>query len=214
VIAARDAYGLRMAFTTNHRTNIGRRSAFPARGATTSGSGLLPRIAEIDLAAVQRASDLGRSPAARHVAIFISRLGNGWIYPVLIAIVVAAAGSRGAPAIGVGALNAIILHAFYPLLKNYFRRRRPFRVDPRLSPLLPTLDEHSFPSGHAMTIVGVLTPLVLFWPATLLSAVMVAGAMAWSRVATAHHFPSDVAAGAALGLGLAYPLSSFALAFF
>ena len=65
-----------------------------------------------------------------------------------------------------------------------------------------------------MTIVGVLTPLVLFWPAMLLSAVMVAGAMAWSRVATAHHFPSDVAAGAALGVGLAYPLSSFALAYF
>jgi len=31
--------------------------------------------------------------------------------------------------------------------------------------------------------------------------------MAWSRVATGHHYPSDVAAGVALGVGLGYALS-------
>jgi undecaprenyl-diphosphatase len=203
-----------MAFTTNHQTNTGRAAALRGPGAASPGSGLLARIVKVDLAAVRFASALARDPFVRHLAVAISRLGNGWVYPILIAIILAAVGRRGAPAIGVGALNAILLHAFYPLLKNYFRRRRPFRVDPRLPPLLPTLDEHSFPSGHAMTIAGVLTPVVLAWPATLLSAVIVAGAMAWSRIATAHHFPSDVVAGVALGVGLAYPLSSFALALF
>jgi undecaprenyl-diphosphatase len=38
--------------------------------------------------------------------------------------------------------------------------------------------------------------------------------MAWSRVATAHHYPSDVIAGVALAVALSFPLSSYALAFF
>jgi undecaprenyl-diphosphatase len=205
-----------MAFTTNHRTNPGRAAWIPSRGGGLAISAALAHAldqgAKMDLAAVRIASDCARRPVVRHLAIAISRLGNGWIYPLLIGMVLFAAGWRGAPAIGVGALNAAVLHAFYPLLKKYFQRQRPFRVDPRLPSLLPTLDEHSFPSGHAMTIVGVLTPLVLAWPAMLLSAIVMAAAMAWARVATAHHFPSDVVAGLALGAGLAYPLSKFALA--
>ena len=197
---------------------MGRTGSFPVRDAALAAWAALAYTldhgAKMDLAVVRIASGFARRPVARHFAIAVSRLGNGWIYPILIGIVVFTAGWRGAPAIGVGALNAALLHVFYPLLKKYFRRQRPFRVDPRLPPLLPTLDEYSFPSGHAMTIVGVLTPLVLAWPATMLLAVATATAMAWSRVATAHHFPSDVAAGLALGVGLAYPLSKFALAFF
>jgi len=36
--------------------------------------------------------------------------------------------------------------------------------------------------------------------------------MAWSRMATAHHYPSDVLGGVALGIVLAYPLSTYLLA--
>ena len=31
--------------------------------------------------------------------------------------------------------------------------------------------------------------------------------LAWSRLATAHHYPSDVLAGAALGLLVGYPVA-------
>ena len=83
----------------------------------------------------------------------------------------------------------------YPLIKKRFKRLRPFKVDPRSPSLSPTLDEHSFPSGHAMTLTGVLAPIVLLWPAMALSAVAMACCMAWSRIATGHHYPSDAAAG-------------------
>jgi undecaprenyl-diphosphatase len=36
--------------------------------------------------------------------------------------------------------------------------------------------------------------------------------MAWSRIATAHHYPSDIVGGAILGLIFAYPLSLCILA--
>jgi undecaprenyl-diphosphatase len=37
--------------------------------------------------------------------------------------------------------------------------------------------------------------------------------MAWSRIATAHHYPSDVLGGVALGIFMGYPLSACLLAY-
>ena len=170
---------------------------------------LVSKFVEADLAVVQRISAVAaRSPEWRMFAVTISKLGNGAIYPLLAAVVFAAWGwDGGKRMILLAAVNAAIMHILYPLIKRRFKRLRPFKVDPRLPSLLDTLDEHSFPSGHAMTLTGVLAPVVLLWPAAAVSAVVMACCMAWSRVATGHHYPSDVAAGVALGVGLGYALS-------
>jgi undecaprenyl-diphosphatase len=170
---------------------------------------------EADLAVVRRISAVAeRSPAWRMFAVAVSKLGNGAIYPILAAIVFAAWGwDGGKRMILLAAVNAAIMHILYPIIKRRFKRLRPFKVDPRLPSLLDTLDEHSFPSGHAMTLTGVLAPVVLLWPAAAVSAVVMACCMAWSRIATGHHYPSDVAAGVLLGLGLGYPLSVNLLAY-
>lgn len=124
----------------------------------------------------------------------------------------ASLGSAGFRVVALAGLNAILLHCLYPLIKRRIGRPRPFRADPRLTSLLTVLDEHSFPSGHAMTLSGVLVPIVLVLPATILSAVALVCCMAWSRIATAHHYPSDIFAGVAMGVVLAYPLSTYLLA--
>ncbi|MFY9629582.1 MAG: phosphatase PAP2 family protein [Methylocystis sp.] len=166
------------------------------------------RFVEVDLGAVRRISAATERPAARMIAVAISKLGNGWIYPILAALIFSSWGWPEAKRmILLAALNAAMMHILYPLIKKRFKRLRPFKVDPRLPSLLPTLDEHSFPSGHAMTLTGVLAPIVLLWPAMALSAVAMACCMAWSRIATGHHYPSDVAAGVLLGVCLGYPLS-------
>jgi len=108
--------------------------------------------------------------------------------------------------------NAGVLHCLYPLIKRRIGRPRPFRVDPRLRSLVSVLDEHSFPSGHMMTLSGVLVPIVLVWPSAMLSAAVLLLVMAWSRIATAHHYPSDIFAGAFLGIAFACPLSICLLA--
>jgi undecaprenyl-diphosphatase len=36
--------------------------------------------------------------------------------------------------------------------------------------------------------------------------------MGWARLASAHHYPSDVAAGTVLGVSVSYPVSLAALA--
>ena len=175
----------------------------------------LEKLIAADIAAVRALTGAERSKFFRLCAILISKLGNGWIYPILAAAVFFAWGwDDGKRLVLLAAINAAAMHIMYPLIKKRFKRLRPFKVDPQLPSLLKTLDEHSFPSGHAMTLTGVLAPIVLLWPATLFSAILMSCCMAWSRIATGHHYPSDVAAGVALGVGVGYPLSASLVGFF
>jgi undecaprenyl-diphosphatase len=179
-------------------------------GASSQTASWIKKLGDADLAAVHLLAGTARSTFGRLLAISISKLGNGWIYLILAPIVLLGLGRQGGQVLLLATINAALLHCLYPILKRIFCRKRPFHIDPRLPSLLKTLDEHSFPSGHAMTLTGVLAPIVIAWPAMTVSAAILVISMAWSRVATAHHYPSDVAAGAALGVGLAYPLSIWA----
>lgn len=201
-----------MAFTTDLATKLTRDAS------SLSQNGLqaawLQRLADADLAAVHLFSRMAQPRAIRYLAIGISKLGNGWIYLILLPLVFWGLGWNGWHVVLLAGLNAALLHILYPIIKRRFRRKRPCHVDARLPSLLKTLDEHSFPSGHAMTITGVLAPIVLAWPAMTVSAGIIVLSMAWSRIATAHHYPTDVIAGVALAVVIAFPLSGYALSFF
>jgi undecaprenyl-diphosphatase len=166
------------------------------------------RLSQADLAGVHLMARSTQFALGRMLAITISKLGNGWIYPILAAAIFYLVGREAWPVIALGALNAALLHTLFPIIKKRIGRKRPFHVDPRLTSLLKILDEHSFPSGHMMTLSGVLAPIVLAWPSAAASAAALALSMAWSRIATAHHYPSDVLGGVTLGLAMGYPLSA------
>ncbi len=170
------------------------------------------RLRHADLAAVHLISRSARPRIGRVSAVAISKLGNSWLYLIIIPIIFGGLGREGFRVVFLGALNAALLHLMFPIIKRKIGRPRPFQADPRLRSLLAVLDEHSFPSGHTMTLSGVLTPIVLVWPGAILSALALLFLMAWSRIATAHHYPSDIFAGAILGIVLAYPLSILVLA--
>jgi undecaprenyl-diphosphatase len=172
------------------------------------GPGVLGKLKAFELRMVWAATLSARPPLLRKLAIGFSKLGNGWIYLLVGAVILLHWGLIGVRIIFPAGLNAALLHSLYPMLKRRFGRRRPFQIDPSLPSLLPTLDAHSFPSGHAMTLAGVLTPIVMMWPGAGLSAALVGAGVAWSRVATAHHYPSDVIAGTALGVGVGYPTTA------
>jgi undecaprenyl-diphosphatase len=167
----------------------------------------LRTLQEADLELVRILSRTAHSSIGRLCAIGISKLGNGWVYIPLALVILACWGLSGYKLILFGCINAGVTHSLYPLLKRRYRRRRPFLIDPELSSLLATLDEHSFPSGHTMTMTAVLTPIVMLWPSFAIPAALMLLCLAWSRVATAHHYPSDVIAGGLLGFGLGYPIA-------
>ncbi len=86
-------------------------------------------------------------------------------------------------------------HAAAVVLKRVVRRPRP--DDPRVSVLVGTPSDLSFPSAHAASTTAAAVALA---PVTGIPvAVTAVGAMMTARVLLGVHYPSDVVAGAALG---------------
>ncbi|UQN09612.1 phosphatase PAP2 family protein [Deinococcus sp. QL22] len=90
---------------------------------------------------------------------------------------------------------------FHAVLKKVFDRPRPTLW----TPIAPEAD-FSFPSGHAMFAASLVSALVvLLWPTRWRWAALVLGVgyvltMMWSRVYSGVHYPTDVLAGALVGL--------------
>uniref|UniRef100_UPI0011813D78 phosphatase PAP2 family protein n=1 Tax=Streptomyces sp. st115 TaxID=1828047 RepID=UPI0011813D78 len=123
-----------------------------------------------------------------------------------IAALGSSARSRRAALRGVASL-AVASAAINTVGKGAVRRERPI-VD--LVPVVRQLKRQpvttSFPSGHAASAAAFATGVALEsrgWGAVVAP---VAVAVAASRVYTGVHYPSDVLAGAALGVGAAFAL--------
>jgi undecaprenyl-diphosphatase len=89
-----------------------------------------------------------------------------------------------------------------PLKFAWRRDRPPLLVAGRAGePLLPLPRTFSFPSGHSASAVAFATGASLAMPALAPVLVPMAGTVAYSRVHTGVHYPSDVAVGAVIGTG-------------
>jgi undecaprenyl-diphosphatase len=85
-------------------------------------------------------------------------------------------------------------------LKFAWQRDRPAAEVLGLSEsLLPLPRTYSFPSGHSASAFAFATGVSLTLPPAAPAVLPLAGAVAYSRVHTGVHFPSDVLAGAAIG---------------
>src|SRR5919201_1857267 len=85
------------------------------------------------------------------------------------------------------------------LVKPVFRRKRPWVERDVLVVGIRTTDA-SFPSGHSASSFAAATALASFYPGVAPLAYLLATGVALSRVHLGHHFPSDVTAGALIGV--------------
>lgn len=95
------------------------------------------------------------------------------------------------------------------ILKNLFGRMRPkFTADTIF--IGPSLKDmyHSFPSGHTAVVFCLASVLSRFYPRFSLLFYFVAAVAGFDRIFLFQHFPSDVIAGAVLGVicGKALPM--------
>lgn len=79
-------------------------------------------------------------------------------------------------------------------IKRVVRRARP-----EVEPLVATAGRHSFPSSHATSAAAAAVAYGALRPAGARIVPPLAAAMCVSRLVAGVHYPSDVAAGAALG---------------
>jgi undecaprenyl-diphosphatase len=82
-------------------------------------------------------------------------------------------------------------------LQRAFGHRRP-----DVSRLVALPHSHSFPSGHATTSFACAAVLATLEPRLRAPAILLAAAIAYSRLYVGVHYPADVLAGAALGAAI------------
>ncbi len=80
------------------------------------------------------------------------------------------------------------------------------RHRPTFQPLIAVPHGASFPSGHAATSFACATVLAWRFPRLAVPALLLAAAIAYSRVYNGVHYPLDVIAGALLGAAVATAL--------
>ena len=130
----------------------------------------------------------------------ITSLGDKGLLWIVLALILLAIPSQRST--GVQVALALVFSALLCnlILKNVVDRIRPFELAgiPELLVALP--DDSSFPSGHTSASFAVVTALMrdrhfLRWPCLVLAVLI-----ALSRLYLYVHFPTDVAAGALLGI--------------
>ncbi|WP_242467922.1 phosphatase PAP2 family protein [Halorhodospira neutriphila] len=136
--------------------------------------------------------------------VTVSRLGDGVLWYALMAALLIVQGGAAIPAVVHMAATGVVGLLLYKLIKSSTRRLRPCESDPQLVPATPALDRYSFPSGHTLHAVAFTMLATAYFPALTLWLVPVAILIAASRVVLGLHYPTDVAAGAAMGGALAY----------
>ena len=91
-------------------------------------------------------------------------------------------------------------------MKHTFDRQRPYEKYPDLIHPVSTEPDPSFPSGHTAAAFSLATSLSITYPKWYViapSAVWACG-VGFSRINQGVHYPSDVIAGAAIGVGCAF----------
>ena len=132
-----------------------------------------------------------------------SRAGDGVLWYALIGLLALAGGASGRRAALGCAVAGIVGLLIYRALKGVLVRERPFITHRSIVCAGQPLDRFSFPSGHTLHAVSFTLVIAGHLPAIGLLLVPVALLIALSRVVLGLHYPSDVAAGALIGAGLA-----------
>jgi membrane-associated phospholipid phosphatase len=142
-----------------------------------------------------------RSPDLNRTLVVLTRAANYSRLWLLVAGALAACGGHpGRRAAGRGILAVAIAAALANgPVKLLARRRRP---SGHPAPTLIRMPRSSsFPSGHSAAAFAFATGACGELPGLLLLLGPLACAVAYSRVHTGVHYPSDVAGGAAIGIG-------------
>ena len=107
-------------------------------------------------------------------------------------------------------LAAIPALAIYKYLKKTTSRPRPCKVHPHVTQKTASLDQFSFPSGHTLHAVCFTVQMAAHYPTLGWVLIPLTLTIAGSRVVLGLHYPTDVLAGAAIGLSLGLLGLSFA----
>src|SRR6478609_963160 len=163
-------------------------------------------MAGADLKLLHAMRTRGHTPAIEAAAKALGKAGNNGAIWFGLGVVLSIVDSSNGEAWLICALLAPIAIALNYVIKLIAKRPRP--VLEGLPPLGGAPSSLSFPSAHALSSFAVATAMVRV-DSAMAGALVVALAISLCRPYLGMHYPSDVLAGAFLGvaLGLLIPLS-------
>ena len=140
------------------------------------------------------------TPLLDRIMIFITELGNAGIIWIAIAIILLFI--KKTRKCGILMLISLILGLILGniILKNLIQRARPCWIDTNVTLLIPIPKDYSFPSGHTLASFEAATIIFLHNKKWGIISTMLAIFIAFSRMYLFVHFPTDILAGAILGI--------------
>jgi undecaprenyl-diphosphatase len=168
--------------------------------ASTRTAAFVHRLFEIDTAVCYRINRVSRIQTLRTFFAVISRLGNGVFWYTLIALIVAFDPDDGYIAAAHMLLTALAGVVIYKVLKKKTVRPRPFARHAGIELCTAPLDQYSFPSGHTLHAFSFTLVACHYYPFLLEPLALFTVLVALSRLILGLHYPTDVAAGMAIGL--------------
>lgn len=173
-------------------------------GPGPAGPGLagaaLGRVIAWDLALLRAFASLRLPKAVTWSLILLVRIGDGWLWVGISALLFFALPLAELKEIVAHCLVAIAVSlAFYWPIKFSVRRLRPHESGMGVTAKVPPLDKFSFPSGHTMNNLAVALTLSLYVPNTLALAWILPLFLGTLRIFFGVHWLSDIGGGAFLG---------------
>jgi undecaprenyl-diphosphatase len=163
---------------------------------------LLAKLDKADLALYRRAAR-SHAPVLDAVLPKLTRSGDHGMLWLAVSVLLAAGNRRRAAVRGLASLGVASAVANLPL-KYAARRSRPELVPvPLPRRLLNQPSTSSFPSGHSASAAAFAAGVAMEQPLIGVPVAVLAAGVAYGRVHTGVHYPGDVVAGVALGVGSA-----------
>ncbi len=139
-------------------------------------------------------------PLLDTVVPIITKFGDGGIFWIAVAIlfIIFKRTRKTGISMGLALLMGVIVGNL--ILKNVVGRIRPYDLNEGIEILVAHLSDYSFPSGHTLASFEAATVLFIRDKRFGIPAMVLAVLIALSRLYLYVHYPTDVLAGAILGI--------------
>ena len=138
-------------------------------------------------------------PLLDEIMVCLSALGNAGIFWIILSLAFLAVKKYRKTGIEMLITIAVAFILANLILKNLVARDRPCWIDPEVELLIKNPKDYSFPSGHTVNGFAAAVALLCNDRRLGIPAVILASAIAFSRVYLFVHFPTDVFAGVIIG---------------
>jgi len=163
---------------------------------------ILDELDRIELGLCLRVNRYANGTGTRRFFAAISRLGDGYGWALFAPALYVVHGNAVFDDILRMGVTAAVGLLVYRALKGWLVRERPYISHAGIRCGTAALDRYSFPSGHTLHATSFTVMIGDIDGAFLLLALPFAILIAASRTILGLHYPSDVVAGAAIGLAL------------